>query len=60
METCYPDINPATGELELWSDLEHALGKPDIEAAYNATAEDVDWRRVMRFVISHKWRMLQH
>lgn len=42
METCYPDINPATGEFELWSDLEHALGKPDIEADYNATTEDVE------------------
>lgn len=43
LETCYPEINPSTGDLELWSDLEHALGKPDIEAAFSATTEDVEY-----------------
>ena len=42
LEQCYPEINPVTGCLELWSDLEHALGNPDIEAAFDATTEDVE------------------
>lgn len=41
LETCYPDINPMTGELELWCDLEKALGNMDFHAALRETAEDI-------------------
>ena len=42
LETCYPDVNPTNGELELWCDLEAALGNPNIEAAFTATTEDIE------------------
>lgn len=42
LECCYPDINPQTGELELWSDLEKALGNMDFHAALNNTTEDIE------------------
>ena len=42
LETCYPDINPQKNELELWCDLEKALGNLDFQAAFNATTEDVE------------------
>lgn len=41
LETCYPDVNPKNGELKLWCDLESALGKPDIKAAFKKTTEDI-------------------
>lgn len=42
LETCYPDMNPIKEELELWCDLESALGNPDIKAAFQATTEDIE------------------
>lgn len=42
LETCYPDINPVIGELELWCDLEKALGNMDFHAALRETTEDVE------------------
>lgn len=41
LETCYPDVNPKNGVLKLWCDLESALGKPDIKAAFKKTTEDI-------------------
>lgn len=42
LESCYPDINHTTGELELWSDLEKALGNMDFQAALSETTEDIE------------------
>ena len=42
LETCYPDMNPKKKELELWCDLEKALGNLDFQAAFGATTEDVE------------------
>lgn len=42
LETCYPDMNPQHKELELWCDLEKALGNLDFQAAFNTATEDVE------------------
>lgn len=40
LEKSYPQVND-DGELVLWSDLERALGNPDIEAIQTEATEDV-------------------
>ncbi len=42
LETCYPQKNAEGTELELWCDLENALGKPDLKAAYKESTEDLE------------------
>lgn len=42
LETCYPDMNHQKKELELWCDLERALGNLNFQAAFDATTEDVE------------------
>ena len=42
LETCYPEIDPKTGELVLWSELEQALGQLDFDAAFNICTEDIE------------------
>lgn len=42
LETCYPNINPQKNELELWCDLESALGNLDFQAAFDIATEDVE------------------
>lgn len=42
LELSYPQVN-ADGELVLWSDLERALGNPDIEAIQAEATEDVEY-----------------
>ncbi len=42
LEECYPIINPQTGDLLLWSDLERALGNLDFKAAFNISTEDIE------------------
>ncbi len=41
LETCYPTKNK-NGKLELWCDLEHALGNIDFQNAFNESTEDVE------------------
>lgn len=42
LETCYPNMNPMRKELNLWCDLERALGSPDFQAAFDASTEDIE------------------
>lgn len=42
LETCYPEMNPQHKELELWCDLERALGNPDFQAAFDEATEDIE------------------
>lgn len=45
LETCYPKMKslcPQKKELELWCDLEKALGHLDFQAAFDAATEDVE------------------
>lgn len=42
LETCYPEMNPLHKELELWCDLEKALGNPDFQAAFDEATEDIE------------------
>ena len=42
LETVYPNTNINTGRLELWSNLEKALGEPDFQAAFKVTTEDIE------------------
>lgn len=41
LETCYPTKN-ISGDFELWSDLEHALGNIDFQNAFKESTEDVE------------------
>lgn len=42
LEECYPQIDTNKGELELWCNLEYALGKPDIKKFFNISTEDIE------------------
>lgn len=42
LETCYPTKNKENGELELWCDLEHALGNIDFQNAFDESTEDIE------------------
>lgn len=42
LETCFPQECP-NGTLLLWSDLERALGNPDIEAVQKEATEDIEY-----------------
>lgn len=44
LEICYPDVNPQSGnyELYLWCDLERALGNPNFQSAFDATTDDIE------------------
>lgn len=42
LETVYPKTNISTGRLELWSNLEKALGEPDFKATFEETTEDIE------------------
>ena len=49
LETCYPTKNKKNGELELWCDLEYALGNIDFQKILN-------WRNTMKCGFKLKWR----
>lgn len=42
LEDCYPKKDIKTGELMLWSDLEHALGNLDFQQAFSLGTEDIE------------------
>ena len=42
LETCYPTRNKENGELELWCDLERALGNIDFQNAFDESTEDIE------------------
>lgn len=42
LETCYPTKNKKNGELELWCDLEYALGNIDFQNAFDESTEDIE------------------
>jgi len=42
LETCYPTKNKENGELELWCDLEQALGNIDFQNAFDESTEDIE------------------
>lgn len=41
LESCYPEKDIKSGELMLWSDLEHALGNLDFQQAFVIGTEDI-------------------
>lgn len=42
LEACYPTRNIQKGELDLWCDLEHALGNIDFHRAFDESTEDIE------------------